>query len=232
MDPELIITDDGSHSLFHAGLGETYHSRHGALAESLHVFIENGLRHSQPSGDITHVLEVGFGTGLNALLTWQHAGASGRTIHYTGIEPFPLKEETWRRLNYGTLLHAADAFATLHKLAWNEAHELDPFFTFFKLRAGVEDFTSPDPAYDVVYYDAFAPGKQPAMWAHETLSVVVKALRPGGLLVTYCAKGEFRRTLRALGMEVEPLPGPPGKREMTRARRAGFLSPEKGMTKS
>lgn len=218
MEPEIITTDDGSHSLYHPDLNETYHSRHGALAESLHVFIQNGFASMPVSGQTIHVLEVGFGTGLNALLTMHHVRKATQPVHYTGIEPFPLREEIWRRLNYGSTLHAEGDFAMLHKVSWNEPHVLDPFFTFTKLKMREEDFMA-GRLFDVVYYDAFAPGKQPEMWSTQTLGIVVDSIRSGGILVTYCAKGEFRRVLRALGMEVERLPGPPGKREMTRARK-------------
>lgn len=220
MKPKIITTDDGSHSLYHEALDETYHSRHGALAESQHVFIQNGLAHIPPSDHPIHVLEIGFGTGLNALLTWQYARVRQRQVHYTGIEPFPLAEETWRLLNYGETLKAQSNFATLHEVSWNEPHALDPFFRFTKVKATVEDFVISGPLYDVIYYDAFAPDKQPEMWSIETLGGIAKMLHPGGLLVTYCAKGQFRRTLRELGMKVESLPGPPGKREMTRARKS------------
>jgi tRNA U34 5-methylaminomethyl-2-thiouridine-forming methyltransferase MnmC len=219
MDPEIITTGDGSHSLYHAAINETYHSRHGALAESRHVFIQNGLAQISPSDHPLRVLEVGFGTGLNALLTWLHARERQHLIHYTGIERFPLSQEIWRHLNYGASLNAEREFVTLHEVSWNEPHDLDDCFHFLKLNVGVEDFEASD-TFDVVYYDAFAPEKQPDMWTRETLNVVVKAMRKDGILVTYCAKGQFRRTLRALGLEVESLPGPPGKREMTRARKS------------
>ncbi|MDV3309438.1 MAG: tRNA (5-methylaminomethyl-2-thiouridine)(34)-methyltransferase MnmD [Cyclobacteriaceae bacterium] len=219
MEPRIITTDDGSHSLYHTALNETYHSRHGALTESRHVFIENGLAQVPPSVDPIRVLEVGFGTGLNALLTWLYARSSERLVYYTGIEPFPLKADTWRLLNYSTSLSAEREFTTLHEASWNEAHELDAFFHFSKLSMGIEDFVASGLLFDVVYYDAFAPEKQPAMWSSEALGVTVGAMRQKGILVTYCAKGQFRRTLRSLGMEVEALPGPPGKREMTRARK-------------
>lgn len=219
MEPKIITTGDGSHSLYHPTLDETYHSRHGALAESRHVFIQKGLAHVAPSVQPVRVLEVGFGTGLNALLTWHYARTERRDVHYTGIEPFPLKEDTWRLLNYGTTLNSERDFITLHEVAWNEPHELEACFTFSKLSVNVEEFRVPVTLYDIVYYDAFAPEKQPEMWSAQTLSVVVEAMQPGAILVTYCAKGQFRRTLRALGMDVERIPGPPGKREMTRARK-------------
>ncbi|HEY8510658.1 MAG TPA: tRNA (5-methylaminomethyl-2-thiouridine)(34)-methyltransferase MnmD [Cyclobacteriaceae bacterium] len=219
MDPEIIVTGDGSHSLYHATINETYHSRHGALAESQHVFIQHGLAYASPSNEPVRVLEVGFGTGLNALLTWQHARAMNQPVHYTGIERFPLSEQIWRKLNYGTSLNAEREFTTLHTVSWNEPHALDQHFRFLKRDLGIEDFVSGDSLYDVVYYDAFAPEKQPEMWTSQTLSVVVNALRPGGILVTYCAKGRFRRDLRGLGMDVQSLAGPPGKREMTRAQK-------------
>jgi tRNA U34 5-methylaminomethyl-2-thiouridine-forming methyltransferase MnmC len=217
MEPEIISTEDGSHSLYHTVLHETYHSRHGALTESRHVFIDNGLASVSQSGDPIRVLEVGFGTGLNALLTWLFARATERPVHYTGIEPFPVGEPTWRHLNYGITLNAEREFTTLHQVPWNDLHDLDPFFQFYKLKKSVEEFEAAGPLYDVVYYDAFAPEKQPEMWSSQTLGVVVESIRSGGIFVTYCAQGQFRRNLRALGMHVERLPGPPGKREMTRA---------------
>jgi tRNA U34 5-methylaminomethyl-2-thiouridine-forming methyltransferase MnmC len=232
MNPEIIITEDGSHSLYNAVLDETYHSRHGALAESRHVFIHNGLAQSLSADRAIQVLEVGFGTGLNALLTWQYAREARQRVEYVGIERFPLSEELWRRLNYGTALNAEREFAALHEISWNEPHELETCFHFLKLNIGVEDFEASDTLYDVVYYDAFAPEKQPEMWTSETLSVVVRSLRPGGILVTYCAKGQFRRNLRGLGLEVESLPGPPGKRAMTRARKPDEKARKRAMSKS
>lgn len=215
-DVAPITTADGSHSLLHTSLGETYHSRHGARQESLHVFIQHGL--APVSTASLSILEVGFGTGLNAWLTWQHALMTGQTIRYTALETYPLPREIWGALNYvaGTDTHL---FHALHESPWNAWHPLDDRMTLYKWRASVLDENVDAAAYDVIYFDAFAPNRQPELWQQPVIEKMVQALVPGGVFVTYCAKGQLKRDLRTAGMVVEALPGPPGKREMVRARK-------------
>lgn len=216
---EILVTSDGSHTLRNTDLNETYHSVHGALQESKHVFIANGLnyfvqKHQQKN---ISVLEVGFGTGLNALLAWEYAEQQRVHIEYSSLEPFPLADDLWRKLNYGQLLKDADQFAALHEAGWGTKKMLSPEFTLFKLQATLEKANVNRDAYDVVFFDAFAPSVQPELWMIESLKKVVTSLRHGGVFVTYSAKGQLKRDLSALGMVVETLPGPPGKNEMTRA---------------
>jgi tRNA U34 5-methylaminomethyl-2-thiouridine-forming methyltransferase MnmC len=217
-DLEIITTSDGSHTLRNKQLGETYHSVHGAVQESMHVFIKNGLEyfHAKRSSENISILEIGFGTGLNALLAWEFAAKHKVKVHYTTIEPFPLEESVWSRLNY-----AGDnlaAFEAMHRAAWERNVVLSPLFTLDKRRASLAEADLPVPC-DVVFFDAFAPSVQPELWEHEALMKVVGSLKAGGVFVTYSAKGQVKRDLRSLGLTVETLPGPPGKLLMIRASR-------------
>ena len=222
-DLEIITTSDGSHTLRSTLLNETYHSKHGAVQESKHVFIRHGLQHFhevQKSGNIS-ILEVGFGTGLNALLTLQYATAHHLSIRYTTLEAYPLQEEVWGKLNYAVSAEDAGLFSALHAAPWERDVLLTPAFTLLKRKTTLQDSVITE-ACDIVYFDAFAPSVQPEMWTFDVLKKVTASLRPGGVFVTYSAKGQLKRDLRNLGLEVETLPGPPGKNEMVRARRSGL----------
>lgn len=216
---EVIDTGDGSHSILNTALQETYHSRHGAVRESTHVFIDHGLR----VAELTHpgpirILEIGFGTGLNALLTLLEAGRGRLNITYESWEKFPLPAQVLDQLNFGEIVGDTAAFQALHQAPWNIAATIRPGFDLHKRTGDI--LTEPlEGSYDLIYYDAFAPSKQPEMWTQEILRKVTLTLAPGGLLVTYCAKGQVKRDLAVLGLTVETLPGPPGKKEMTRASR-------------
>jgi tRNA U34 5-methylaminomethyl-2-thiouridine-forming methyltransferase MnmC len=216
---EPLRTGDGSLTLRHAALDEPYHSRHGAVQESTHVFIKHGLEHR--ALPVVDVLEVGLGTGLNLLLTWVRCLEGKLAVNYTALEPYPLTREQ------------LDALAHCEDLAWPGLHapfvdlmlgeeevwrQAEGGLRFRRSMASVQGFSEED-AYDVIYFDAFAPEKQPEMWSADVFVRMVRALRPGGVLVTYCAKGMVRRTMQAAGFRVERLPGPPGKREMLRATR-------------
>jgi tRNA U34 5-methylaminomethyl-2-thiouridine-forming methyltransferase MnmC len=215
----IITTSDGSHSLLNEELNETYHSVHGAIQESNHVFISNGLEFclEQNFSPAFSILEVGFGTGLNALLTRQYCEKVNRAVNYTTVEAFPLEEAVWRKLNYVESLGSEELFQALHNSSFGEQHLLTPHFNFLKLQALLEDVQFPGEAYDLVYYVAFAPSKQPELWELPMLQKITEALKPGGMFVTYCAKGQLKRDLAALGLQVDTLPGPPGKKEMVRA---------------
>lgn len=219
MSREIFITNDGSHSLLHKELNETYHSVHGAIQESKHVFIENGLScwWALNSHRIANVLEVGFGTGLNAFLSAMLSLESQVGINYASIEAFPLAREVWSRLNYPDSLGHRELFEKLHDVSWDSEHELMPSFRLTKYYSTLQTVKLLPEAFDVVYFDAFAPSKQPEMWDLSMLEKVVNALAPGGILVTYCARGQVKRDLASLGLAVETLSGPPGKKEMTRA---------------
>jgi len=215
----LIVTQDGSHSVYSEHFGVTYHSRYGAVTESLHVFIGAGLRFKAAVQPQVSVLEVGFGTGLNAFLTWLEAERRGLTVRYTGIEVSPLAPEEAAVFNYAACLGQPERqtdFCRLHTCAWERVVRLSEHFWLRKKQMPVQAYRATS-AFDVIYFDAFAPQAQPEMWTETIFRAMYRALRPEGLLVTYCAKGDVKRTLRSVGFEVEGLPGPPGKREMTRA---------------
>lgn len=216
MDTKLIITRDGSHTLYVPGMDEHYHSRFGAVTESNHIFINAGLA-SLPPGDTT-ILEVGFGTGLNALLTALHAGREKIRVSYVTLEKYPLDPSLVSRLNYGTLTGEGgeEVFRAIHEAPWNSPATITEWFT---LEKRLTDLTAEEPAgnYDLVYFDAFGPGKQPEMWSETVLRRIAAVTHPGSVLVTYSAKGELKRMLRSMGFEVTHLPGPPGKRVFTRA---------------
>jgi tRNA U34 5-methylaminomethyl-2-thiouridine-forming methyltransferase MnmC len=210
----LVITGDGSHTLWNERLDETYHSRHGALQESRYVFIRQGLARCEKPN--IKVLEAGFGTGLNAWLTWQFARTHHKKIDYHTYETFPLPESIWRMLNYATE-EEEPQFELLHTAPWNSPSVLSPEFTLVKHHQSLLSASLPAQTFDVIYYDAFAPNRQPEMWTFEVLNHVALTLGSGGQLVTYCAKGQVKRHLRQAGLRVDALPGPPGKREMIRA---------------
>jgi tRNA U34 5-methylaminomethyl-2-thiouridine-forming methyltransferase MnmC len=214
---EIIETADGSHSLFNEELQETYHSRHGAVQESLHVYLNEGLSKilDTVSGDI-HLLEVGFGTGLNALLTLREAVKTQRKIIYTSLEPYPLADDLWQSLNYGKLLERQDVFEALHQAPWNLKQSISPYFELTKLEQSIQNVNLPPHEFHLVYFDAFAPGKQPEMWRPEVFAKLARSMKPGSVLVTYCAKGQVKRDLKASGFKIESLPGPTGKREMVK----------------
>jgi tRNA U34 5-methylaminomethyl-2-thiouridine-forming methyltransferase MnmC len=215
---EIITTSDGSNSLLNTQLNETYHSVHGALQESIHVFITNGLDFfNQRSPSQINILEVGFGTGLNALLTVQYAEKNKTEIHYTTLEAFPIDAEIWKQLNYAEALADKEYFQKLHSTEWDEEVLLTPDFSILKINETLEKVTLNASSFDLIYFDAFAPNKQPKMWELPILEKIVLTMKPHGVFVTYCAKGQLKRDLKSLGLNVETLPGPPGKKEMVRA---------------
>lgn len=215
---KIITTADGSHSLLNEALNETYHSVHGAVQESRHVFIKHGLAFVAEKNSLPiQIAEVGFGTGLNALLTLQFAELHRRQIRYTSLEPAPLPEEVWSKLNYAVSTGLAEEYDTIHRASWNTDQHITSYFHLTKLNSTLGDATMQAGTADIVYYDAFAPSKQPEVWEPGMLGKVFNCLKPGGVLVTYCAKGQLKRDLRMVGFMVETLEGPPGKKEMVRA---------------
>ncbi|MCC5929473.1 MAG: tRNA (5-methylaminomethyl-2-thiouridine)(34)-methyltransferase MnmD [Cyclobacteriaceae bacterium] len=223
---QIIQTGDGSHTLYLPELNETYHSRHGAFRESAYVFIEQGLQwrlaqEPVPSGIV--IFEIGFGTGLNALLSLIFAEKHKIKTIYHSIEQYPIAVEVAKTLNYCSYLednNLQGIFEALHYCDWNTETAISGNFILHKILA---DFLSPafsPPQCDIIFYDAFAPSKQEEMWQLPVLAKCVEALADGGALVTYCAKGQFKRDLKSLGLKVETLPGPPGKAEMVRAVKA------------
>ncbi len=215
---EIIVTKDGSHTLFNTELEETYHSIHGALQESKHVFISHGMEFALSSGKKKlAILEVGFGTGLNALLTLQHSIKSSVHVEYTAVEPFPLTESVWTQLNYADTTEAFYLFQKMHQSEWNKSASILTNFKLRKIKSKIQQVSFSEDTFDIIYFDAFAPGKQPEMWEASLLGMIIPWMKQGAILVTYCAKGVVKRSLKNLGLSVETLPGPPGKREMIRA---------------
>lgn len=234
-DRELRLTADGSHTLHLPDWGEHYHSLHGAMAESRHVFIREGfdyaLRHVLPplvegfpeSGmRKLSVLEVGFGTGLNALLTLERALQLEVSVAYTALEPFPLAEQEIMALNIPDKVSDGklkEAFFQMHAVPDGVGLEILPGFFFTIKRLGIQDVSFPDEFFHLVYHDAFAPQFQPEMWHVKVFRKICPAMVPGGVLTTYSAKGDVKRALRAAGFRLEHPGGPAGKREMTRAQK-------------
>ena len=219
VERRLVVTGDGSHSFLLPTLGEQYHSSHGAIVEARTVFIRYGYEHAAAGGrEPLRILEVGFGTGLNALLTWERNRREQRTVSYTALEPWPLAPELIAQLNYGAFLEAPapEVFVAMHGSAWGRPQSFGERFSLLKLRTGLEQF-EPSGLYDLVYYDAFSPAVEPDLWTASVFGRICSYLSPGALLVTYCAKGTVKRNLKAAGFTLESLPGPPGKREVSRA---------------
>lgn len=220
VERKIELTADGSHTLFVPALDEHYHSVNGAVRESTHIFINAGLH--QCTKTSINVLEIGFGTGLNAYLTLLDTLQTGQKIHYTALEAYPLSEELVEQLNYPQFINQAKAhlYYKMHEVDWDRVIEITPDFTIHKIEA---DFTSYDFSCigntDLIYFDAFAPEKQPSMWSQELFDKLFGTMRKDGIIVTYCAKGVVRRMLQQSGFAVERLPGPPGKREMLRGKK-------------
>ena len=214
----LQTTEDGSHTLYLPELNEHYHSTHGAIQESNHVFLKAGL-HILPFEE-WHVFEVGFGTGLNAMLTALAASKAARRCFYTTIELFPLTAAEANQLNYADcLMDTSSLFNQIHSAAWDKAVDITPYFQLHKIHADFTRFTMPTEAFSLIYFDAFAPDKQMEMWDKSLFIGLFKSLKPSGILVTYSAKGSIRRMLQDVGFLVERLPGPPGKHEMLRGKK-------------
>src|SRR3954468_8896445 len=231
MQHKLIITEDGSHSLFVEELNEHYHSIHGAIRESKHVFIEAGLKHVSKMKCLPesktrqiNILEVGFGTGLNTFLTVLESQKLENTIDYITLEAFPLTGQVITALNYSALLveqaNSAMAlqllFNMIHLAEWNAKVWLTSKFKLHKIHGTLQQVELKD-QFDLVYYDSFGPTAQPEMWEEPVFFKLWNAMSENGILVTYCAKGSVKRILKAIGFQLESLPGPPGKREMIRA---------------
>jgi tRNA U34 5-methylaminomethyl-2-thiouridine-forming methyltransferase MnmC len=210
-------TGDGSTTLFNSELNEHYHSIHGALTESLHIFIQNGfLPATQSFGREINILEVGFGTGLNAALTATESNKGACNVQYTALEPYPVAGELLSELKYEQILDENQQlnFKKIHAAKWEEGIAINPHFNIQKTIKGILTF-QPVRLFHLIYFDAFAPEKQPDMWTIEVLQKCYGLLGPRGIFITYCAKGQFKRNLKECGFKVESRPGPPFKREIT-----------------
>jgi tRNA U34 5-methylaminomethyl-2-thiouridine-forming methyltransferase MnmC len=212
----LVITEDGSHTLFVPELNEHYHSVHGAIQESDFIFIKSGLDYCRTNP--VRIFEVGFGTGLNAFLTCINASAQNREIEYTSIENNPLPGYLIDSLNYKDLVSREHRriFEQLHSCGWNVMERISKNFTLFKIKADLTDYEV-EGNFDLIYFDAFGPDKQPEMWSDEVFKKISGNTDINGILVTYSAKGSVQRVLKKYGFEVDLLPGPPGKRQIIRA---------------
>lgn len=220
MKQELIVTGDGSKTIYLPELDEHYHSSHGALQEAQHVFIKHGL--TTQAGDYVTILEMGFGTGLNALLTYFATEKRHQYIHYIGIESFPITQDIWEQMDYTAHSNDPDAPAVyykMHTVKWDEPVALNELFVLEKRKSTLENTNLAAASIDLIYYDAFGPRVQPELWTLAIFEQLFNWLTPGGMLVTYCAKGQVKRDLKTAGFVVETLSGPPGKREMTRAKK-------------
>ncbi|MEX0967995.1 MAG: tRNA (5-methylaminomethyl-2-thiouridine)(34)-methyltransferase MnmD [Bacteroidia bacterium] len=214
----LTLTHDGSSTIYLPALHEHYHSIHGAWQESLHVYINTGLKALPPLQEV-HILEMGFGTGLNALQSWEHALQNNIRIFYTTIEAYPLTEEDWALLNYPQFSKnegAEERMHQLHQAEWGNWQTLSPNFSLLKHSATIQEIELTS-GYDVVFYDAFAPRVQPELWTEKIFRKISSYMKPGGILVTYCAAGAVKKNLIAAGFSIFAMPGPPGKREITKA---------------
>ena len=216
MKREIIITKDGSSSIFLPEWDEAYHSKFGAIQEAKHVFIKNGL----DLFDCTiSILEIGFGTGLNALITLLEAETKKQMINYVGVEAYPVEMEEIKVLNYVEELNVkskSDLFYTMHELKWEEKNTISDYFNLTKRKQFFNEITDKN-TFDLIYFDAFGFRVQPELWTEEIFQRMYDALKKGGILVTYACRTSIKNAMIAVGFKVEKLPGPPGKREMTRA---------------
>jgi len=215
---EIIITSDGSTSINLPELNEQYHSKKGAIQEAYHVFIRMGL---DLFFDKVAVLEIGFGTGLNAYITFLESERRNMIVEYTGVEAYPVIQEEITGLNYVSQLDAEEhrqAFVDFHSSEWETKQAISDKFSLTKRKQFFNDIVD-DNTHDLIYYDAFGSRVQPELWGEEIFAIMFKALKKDGVLVTYAAKGSARRAMEAVGFTVERLAGPPGKREMLRARK-------------
>ena len=215
----IITTNDGSHTLLVPELNEQYHSIHGAIKEAEHVFLKMGLDEFVRSNRVSvNVFEVGFGTGLNALLSAQWATSKQKKLAYTSIEKFPVSKKEFQQLNYGNIVHGSEIYTKITDAKWNDFTTISNAFKLRKLKLDLRKDTLPN-GFDVVFFDAFAPNKQPELWDTLVFEKIYKIMRKNGLMVTYCCQGQAKRNMISAGFEVEKVPGPPGKREMLRARK-------------
>lgn len=214
-ESRVVLTADGSSSVYNSEFDQHYHSIFGALQESQRVFIELGLETAFEQFNAISVFEMGFGTGLNAMLTALEAEKKKKFVRYTAVEAFPLPLEESRQLNYDEVLHT-NRMNSLHEAPWNQRVEITPYFNLLKYEGRLQDFRTEE-RFNLVYFDAFAPEAQPELWTSEIFEHIAAFLQPGGILTTYCSKGYVKRNLQAAGFVVEKHPGPARKREVLRA---------------
>jgi tRNA U34 5-methylaminomethyl-2-thiouridine-forming methyltransferase MnmC len=219
----LVLTEDGSHTLYVKDLDEQFHSRFGALQESEHIFIQAGLLHKNVMvNNSIAVLEIGFGTGLNALLTCLKAEELQKEIFYHTVELYPLTCKEYSKLNYCDVINKEkkkNLFSIIHDCNWETIQSVSTFFKLLKQRVSALTAHYPTETFDVVYFDAFSPDVQPELWSKPLFEKIYQSMKPNGIIVTYCTKGTVKKTLVEVGFRIEKLPGPKGKREILRAEK-------------
>ncbi len=226
MKREIIITADGSSTIHIPEWNEQYHSKHGAIQEAYHVFIKHGLHHLCHSEQFTEqsrsvdlelsILEIGFGTGLNAIITLLEAEKLQTNINYIGVEGYPISSKEITQLNYTSELKTEiSTFHKLHEVKWEKKHKISRYFSLTKQKKFFNEIEDEN-MFDLIYFDAFGARVQPELWTESIFQKMHNALKEKGVLVTYSAKGSVRRAMQSVGFTVEKLPGPPGKREMLR----------------
>jgi tRNA U34 5-methylaminomethyl-2-thiouridine-forming methyltransferase MnmC len=213
---KIIKTSDGSHTIYVPELDEHYHSIHGAVQESEHIFIKNGF--DTTTANPLNIFEAGFGTGLNALLTAIRCMHGEREVNYTAVEKYPVHEDLIWSLNHSDFAgkEGKKIFNMIHYASWNSLTAICKNFNITKIKSDLTK-TKPSGHYDLIYFDAFGPDKQPEMWTQDIFASISDITNKGGILVTYSAKGEVKRNLTSCGFDVRLLPGPPGKRQIIRA---------------
>ncbi|WP_430906408.1 tRNA (5-methylaminomethyl-2-thiouridine)(34)-methyltransferase MnmD [Maribacter sp. 2-571] len=219
MNRRIITTGDGSKTIHLEEWDEQYHSKHGAIQEAYHVFIKNGLFELETEN--VAILEIGFGTGLNALITYSEAEKISKSIRYTGVEAYPVVPEEWGQMGYVSQLEGQNlqkVFEQLHTSKWETPTPIGERFLLLKQQKYFKDVSETN-LFNLIYFDAFGARVQPELWTEQIFGQMFRALKKGGILVTYSAKGSVRRAMQSVGFVVERLPGPPGKREMLRARK-------------
>lgn len=222
MERKIFITSDGSSSIFLPELKETYHSKHGAIQEAYHVFINNGLDQFADHA-IINILEIGFGTGLNCFITYLESKRRNLKVKYDGVEAYPLEAEDISQLNYVQELKATNEskiFEKLHSISWDKNYHINDDFYLIKRKQYFKEIDDKN-RFDLIYFDAFGANVQPELWSVEIFEKMYNSLKNKGILVTYSAKGSVRRAMQHVGLKVERLPGPPGKREMLRGIKNG-----------
>lgn len=219
MQRESILTEDGSSSLYVPQFHQSYHSVHGAMQESEHIFIHAGLQCERLTGmQKLNVFEMGFGTGLNALLTWYYA--SNIQVNYESVELYPLQPQEYSTLNYAEKIPheaATHVLQLMHSVSWNEWHDISPNFCLYKHMQDLQTIELHQNTFHLVYFDAFSPDEQPELWSNQVFERIYKAMQSQSVLVTYSTKGVVKRALKSAGFSIEKLPGPIGKREILRA---------------
>ena len=219
---KIIQTSDGSHTIYDESLNETYHSIHGSINESNHVYVNAGLKQFIYESRKKHVniLEVGFGTGLNFLLLYDFLKKRNIKVDYHTIEPNPLNDSVLEKLNFSKIIGSVyEIFKIIHKSKTDELVEIDKKITFLKSVDTIENIKLKERKYNIIFFDAFAPSKQPDIWSYNNLNKIHSSMGEDSIIVTYCSSGKFKKTLHDLGFKVEVLDGPKGKKEMVRVRK-------------